>query len=80
MKVRIVIEDVPAEIHERLVRRAELRGKSLQEFLLDELEMLVPYPTISNKEWVEQARARVKASGSRVTAEDILNARDADRK
>ena len=80
MKVRIVIEDVPEEIHERLVRRAELRGKSLQEFLLDELEMLVPYPTISNKEWMEKVRARVKASRSRVTAEDILKARDADRK
>ena len=80
MKVRIVIEDVPEEVRDGLVRRAELRGQSLQEFLLPEMEQLALSPTVSNKEWMEKVRARVKASGSRVTAEDILKARDADRK
>ncbi len=80
MKVRIVIEDVPEEVRDGLVRRAELRGKSLQEFLLGELEQLASYPTVSNREWMEEVRARVEASGTNVSAEAILKARDADRR
>ena len=80
MKVRIVIEDVPEEVRDGLVRRAELRGQSLQDFLLGEMEQLASYPTVSNKEWMEKVRARVEASGNRITAEEILKARDADRK
>ncbi len=80
MKVRIVIEDVPEDVRDGLVRRAELRGKSLREFLLGELEQLALYPTASNKEWMEKVRARVEASGTNVSAEAILRARDADRR
>ena len=80
MKVRITIEDVPEEVRDRLVSQAELRGKSLQEFLLGEMKQLASHPTVSNKEWMEEVRARVKASGNRITTEEILKARDADRK
>ena len=76
MKARIIIEDVPEEVRDGLVRRAELRGKSLQEFLLHELEQLAMHPTVSNREWMEKVRARVKASGNRVTAEEILLIRE----
>lgn len=40
-------------------------------------------PTVKKldiKEWLKKVRARKQASNSRVTAEDILRARDADRK
>lgn len=80
MKVRIEIEDVPEEVRDGLGRRAELRGQSLQDFLLGEMEQLASYPTVSNKDWMEEVRARVEASGNRITAEEILKARDADRK
>ena len=79
MKVRITIEDVPEEVRDGLVRRAELRGKSLQEFLLGELEQLAARPPGHNKALMEKARARLKVTGTLISAEDILRARDAGR-
>ena len=79
MKVRIVIEDVPEGVRDGLVRRAELRGQSLQEFLLPEVEQLALRPTVSNKEWMGKVRARLKSSGTNVSVEAILRARYADR-
>ena len=49
----------------------------MQEYLLSELEQVASRP--SNEELLERIRRRVEASGTRVSAADILAARDADR-
>ena len=41
MLVTITIDDVPAEVHDRLESRAQARGQSLEEYLLGELEHIV---------------------------------------
>ncbi len=50
----------------------------MQEFLRQELERLAGMPSIDTV--LEEARRRVEASGTVVTAEQILEARDADRR
>ena len=79
MKVKITIEDVPEEVRDGLMRRAVLRGQSLQEFLLGKLERLAKRPSGHNKALMEKARARLKVTGTNVSAEAILRARDAGR-
>ena len=80
MKKTIVIEDVPEEIYDGLVRRAELQGQSLEELLMGEFKQLALRPPEYNDEWLERVRARVKASGNRISAEEILRFRDEDRR
>jgi plasmid stability protein len=42
----ILIRDVPADIHEELQRRAERDGRSLQQYLINELRRLTDHPTM----------------------------------
>lgn len=78
MNVQITIRDVPAGVRDELAARAAAQGKSMQEFLLAELRRIAARPTIDV--WLQQVRRRKRISQSRVTAEDILKARDADRR
>lgn len=78
MSVQITIRDVPAGVRDELAARAAAQGKSMQEFLLAELRRIAARPTIDV--WLQQVRRRKRVSQSRVTAQDILNARDADRR
>lgn len=41
----IQIKDVPSEVHERLTARARRAGRSLQQYLLAELERIARVPT-----------------------------------
>ncbi|MEM9037500.1 MAG: hypothetical protein AAGA99_14485 [Actinomycetota bacterium] len=41
----VQVRDVPDDIHEALVRRAELAGQSLQQFLTAQLAMIASTPT-----------------------------------
>jgi hypothetical protein len=50
----------------------------MQEFLRTELERLAARPSVEN--WLEQVRRRKRAGQSRVSAKQILAARDADRR
>ena len=78
MAVQITIRNVPEEVRDELAARASLRRQSMQEYLRETLERLAGLPSIETV--LEEARRRVEASGTVVTAEQILEARDADRR
>ncbi len=78
MGVQITIRNVPEEVRDELASRAALKRQSMQEFLREELERLAGLPSVET--WLREVRQRVEASGTVVTAEEILAARDADRK
>lgn len=78
MAVKITIRNVPQEVRDKLALRAARNRQSMQEYLHAELERMASQP--SNEELMERVRQRVEASGTRISAADILAARDADRK
>lgn len=78
MGVAITIRDVPAEVRDELAARAKRNGKSLQEYLRGFLVDTAARPTVDDV--IARARARVEATGSRVSAETILADRDANRR
>ena len=78
MSVQITIRDVPNEVRDELAARAALEGKSMQEFLRAELLRLVDKPSM--QVWLTQVRQRAEDAGRQISAVDILNARDADRR
>ena len=78
MTVQITIRDVPEKVRDELAARAALQGKSMQEYLRGELERLASRPTIDT--WLDQVRRRKRASQTRVASEQIVKARDADRR
>ena len=57
----VMVRDLPADVHQTLVKRAEAAGTSLQKYLSRELERLARTPTI------EEVVARIEQnSGGRV--------------
>lgn len=78
MAVQITIRGVPEHVRNELASRAALRHQSMQEFLRQELERLAARPSIDA--WLRTAREIGSAGGAEVSASDILEARDADRK
>ena len=42
----VLVRDLPEEVHAELQRRAASQGRSLQQYLVDELERLAERPTI----------------------------------
>ena len=78
MAVQITIRDVPAHVRDELAARAARQGKSMQEYLRSELERMAARPSIDA--WLEGVRRRKEAAKSRVSARDIVRARDADRR
>jgi len=77
MRVQITVRNVPNEIRNELAARAARAGKSMQEFLRDELERLARRPSID--EWLSRVRRRKELTRSTVGADVILDHRDADR-
>jgi hypothetical protein len=78
MSIQITIRDVPEKVRDELASRAALQGKSMQEYLRAELVRLAARPSIEN--WLEQVRKRKRASQTRVSASEILQSRDTDRR
>lgn len=74
----ITIRAVPKDVRDVLAGRAASAGQSLQEYLLREFIQLARTPTV--EEVLERAAARGRALGTRLSAEDILAHRDADRR
>jgi hypothetical protein len=72
MTVNITIRNVPVGTRDRIAERASLRGQSMQEYLLAELERAVARPTVD--EWLQRARRRKRRSPTVATAEDIVAA------
>ena len=62
----VQIREVPEEIHQALVRRAELAGQSLQQYLAAQLAAIVATPTVD--EMIARIERRPKGRVSRVSA------------
>jgi hypothetical protein len=74
----ITVRNVPDDVRDELATRAARSGRSLQEYLLHHLIEMASQPSLD--EVIARARARVAATGTRVSAADIIAARDADRR
>ena len=80
MPKQITIRRVPDEIHSAIQTRAERMGQSMQQFLLDQLELLVPRDKLRFDEWFKRVRSRRREGGPSIEVDDILKERDIDRK
>jgi antitoxin FitA len=78
MSVSMTIRDVPDETRDELAARAARAGQSLQEYLRGQLVALAqrPSPDIL---W-DRVQHRLRATGSQLPADAILELRDADRR
>ncbi len=76
--VAITVRNIPDEVRDELAGRAARAGKSLQEYLRGLLVESASRPTVDDV--IGRARARVNATGVLVPVEEILAARDADRR
>jgi antitoxin FitA len=70
----VQVRDVPDEVHEILVRRAETAGQSLQQYLAAQLTLIAATPTLD--EMLDRIDQRAKG---RVSSRRALRARDAER-
>jgi plasmid stability protein len=77
VSVQITIRDVPNAVKEELAARAALQGKSMQEYLRAELVRLAARPPVEKV--LERIRERKATTGTRLSPEEILAHRDADR-
>ncbi len=78
MAVQITIRKVPAAVRDALASRAREERKSMQEFLLEQLEELACRPSVS--QWLASVRERKTARSVALSAESILAHRDQDRR
>jgi antitoxin FitA len=78
MGIQITIRDVPVVVKDELAARAALQGKSMQEYLFGELERLAARPPVEKV--LERIRDRKAMAGTRLSPEEILAQRDADRR
>lgn len=78
MSVSVTIRDVPDETRDELAARAARAGQSLQEYLRAQLTALAARPS-PDALWA-RVEARVRTTGSRLPADAVLEARDADRR
>jgi plasmid stability protein len=62
MTVMIQIRNVPDALHRRLKSRAALAGKSLSDYLLDEIRVAAERPTIDELRARLERRTRVSPS------------------
>ncbi|MCK9249195.1 MAG: hypothetical protein M0P31_09490 [Solirubrobacteraceae bacterium] len=69
---------MPDDVRDELAARAARSGRSLQEYVRGMLIEQASGPTVDDV--LARARRRVEATGSRVDAASILEARDAGRR
>lgn len=74
----ITVRDVPEEVRSELAARAARSGRSMQEYLKLQLVDLAsrPDPDVL----FARIRERKQVTGVRLSAEDIIGARDSDRR
>ena len=77
MPVSMTIRDVPDETRDALAARAARAGQSLQEYVRAQLIGLGDQP--DPPEFWDRVRHRLRATGTRLPADVVLEARDADR-
>ena len=73
----ITVRNVPDDVRDELASRAARAGRSLQEHLRAELIELARKPSVSDV--LAGARARTRTTTSKLSADRILDHRDADR-
>lgn len=73
----VQVRDVPDEVHEALVRRAEQAGQSLQQFLAAQLGLIAATPT--PEDILDRIESRSKGELSAATAVETLDAERASR-
>jgi plasmid stability protein len=78
MAVAITVRDVPDNVRDELAARAARAHQSLQEYLRGMLIDSAARPPVADV--IARARARVDVTGTTLSAESILAARDADRR
>ena len=78
MPVSMTIRDVPDDVRDELAARAARAGQSLQEYVRAQLTALAQRP--SPEQLWERVEHRLRSTGTRLSADQILEARDADRK
>jgi len=76
--VQITIRDVPQKVRDELASRAALRGKSMQEYLREELVRMASRPSL--EQWLDRVRDRKRVSKTRLPRRKIILLRDADRR
>ena len=76
--VQITIRNVPEDLRNELGARAALERKSMQEYLLGELERLARKPSL--RRWLDGVRDRKSASDTELSVRSVLRHRDADRR
>jgi antitoxin FitA len=74
----ITVRNVPDEVRDELAARAARSGRSMQEYLLNQLIEIASQPSLD--EVITRARTRVAATRTRLNPADIIAARDADRR
>ena len=77
MGVQITIRNVSNEVRNELAARAARSGKSMQEYLREELERLARRPSL--EEWLSRVRSQKELRPRTVTSDVILAHRDTDR-
>lgn len=78
MTVQLTIRNVPTAVRDELSARASRQGKSMQEYLRQELERLASRPTLV--EVSDRIRERKALAATELAVDDVLAARDADRR
>lgn len=78
MSIQITIRNIPIKVRDKLAVRAARQGNSMQEYLRQELERMASRPTV--EEVSERIRQRKNRTGTQLATEDVLAARDADRR
>lgn len=78
MTKSITIRDIPTETRDELAARAARTGRSLQEYLRQQLIDLASKP--DPEVLLERIRARKSSTGSRLGRKRILEHRSADRR
>lgn len=78
MTIQITVRNVPEKVRDELAARAARRGQSMQEFLRVELERLAARPSVD--EVLGRIRVRKALAHTRVDPDEIIAARDADRR
>jgi hypothetical protein len=67
------------EARKEFAARAARSGRSLEEYLADELEYLARKPAPENDDWVQQVRAEAREYGADLTIEELVADKYADR-
>ncbi len=78
MPTSITIRNVPDDVRDELASRAARAGRSLQEHLRSELIELARRPSV--EQLLDRVRERKATTSTRLSIEEILEHRDADRR